>query len=111
VDSEPGTAPGTITGQYYGTPQAVVGDHAWKVRPDGLALAGGELQMYGNTGAYGFSAIPLDTAGRPTALQTRRGPSPAPVPRAWAATPARRRRPSATAGSPACGPTPQARSP
>ena len=167
VDSEPGTAPGTITGQYYGTPQAVVGDHlltgiskdendpiflpagvgpalwdvsladnssrtllpgaeghfgitpdggllitagpssvdwhvyrvtptgdsdvtsknvldvpAWKTRPDGLALAGGELQMYGNTGnngAYGFYTIPLDSTGRPTALQTRRGPALAPV--------------------------------
>ncbi|MEU3982158.1 hypothetical protein AB0F77_18980 [Streptomyces sp. NPDC026672] len=163
VDSAPGTAPGTITGQYHGTPQAVVGDHllaginrdegdpvflpagvgpalwdvsltdnssrtllpgangdfgitpdggllvtagpssvdwhvhrvtptadgdvtvesvldvpAWKAQPNGIALAGGELLMYGNTtgvgGLYGFHAVPLDATGRPTGLQARRGP-------------------------------------
>ncbi|MEU6343412.1 hypothetical protein ABZ883_21015 [Streptomyces sp. NPDC046977] len=51
---------------------------AWKARADGIAMAGGELLMYGNTthtgGAYGFHSIPLDATGRPTGLQTRRGP-------------------------------------
>ncbi|MGW7046043.1 FlgD immunoglobulin-like domain containing protein [Streptomyces avermitilis] len=46
---------------------------------DGLALAGGELLMYGNTtysgGNYGFHGIPLDTKGRPTGLQSRRSPA------------------------------------
>ncbi|MFF4512152.1 FlgD immunoglobulin-like domain containing protein [Streptomyces mirabilis] len=52
---------------------------AWQAAPDGMTLAGGELLMYGNTthtgGIYGFYDIPLDTAGRPTGLQSRRGPT------------------------------------
>ncbi|MFF4503997.1 hypothetical protein [Streptomyces sp. NPDC001401] len=56
---------------------------AWQAKADGLALAGGELLLYGNTthtgGIYGFYTIPLDTTGRPTGLQTRRGPTLAPA--------------------------------
>ncbi|MGY6024426.1 FlgD immunoglobulin-like domain containing protein [Streptomyces spinosirectus] len=56
---------------------------AWQAQADGLALAGGELQMYGDTtrtgGVYGFYTIPLDATGRPAGLQTRRGPTLSPA--------------------------------
>ncbi|MEU0432079.1 FlgD immunoglobulin-like domain containing protein [Streptomyces sp. NPDC006290] len=65
------------------TARKVLDVPAWQTVPDGLALAGGELLMYGNTtrvgGVYGFYAVPLDTTGRPTGLQSRRGPALAPT--------------------------------
>ncbi|MFI6489623.1 FlgD immunoglobulin-like domain containing protein [Streptomyces sp. NPDC050564] len=61
------------------TAQKVLDVPAWQAGVDGLALAGGELLMYGNTthagGIHGFYGIPLDTTGRPTGLQTRRSPT------------------------------------
>ncbi|MGI5378452.1 hypothetical protein ACQEV2_30210 [Streptomyces sp. CA-251387] len=85
----------------------------YAVGVQGLALAGGELFLYGATpgAANRFSSFQLDATGRPTGQQTpaaRRSLTP---PASPATPPAPSWRPWATAGSPTCGPAPRARDP
>ncbi|MDX2541880.1 hypothetical protein ACOT81_34000 [Streptomyces sp. WI04-05B] len=59
--------------------EKVVNIPAYSTRVDGLALAGGELMLYGGTpgglGSYRYNSFQLDPSAEPVGGQTKRGPA------------------------------------